>query len=79
MLEIWRDVGTPWGVAEGLRHLAGLSREEGDHGTAGELLRQSLDLGERIGAAAIVEACRTALAELESLPGALAPASTDLE
>ena len=62
-LDIWRGVDTPWGVAEGLRHLADLSRKEGDPDTAVELLRQSLDLSERCGAAAIAEVCRKALAD----------------
>ncbi len=66
LLEIWRRVDTPWGVAEGLRRLAGLSRKEGDLGTAGELFRQSRDLSEPFGTSTITEACRKALVKLDS-------------
>ncbi len=80
LLETWRGVDTPWGVAEGLRHLAGLSRKEGDLRTAGELFQQSLELSERFGTSAITEACREALVELDSRHGDPAPTNTgDLE
>ncbi len=61
MLEIWRGADTPWGVAEGLRHLAGLAKATGDSPAADELYRRSLDLGERFGLQAVAAACRAAV------------------